>query len=134
MHMRTKFVMFPSGLALFPEVAGHNEFMVFTPTKEREKAVAAGYVYIDSSKQGIDSITFTGNSISLGLGVGRAYPDWRQKFTSSNLPVLCKYYEMYEKNAYFLPFRLVDSFSVRGIGRSTPEEGRTLNDVIESIK
>lgn len=134
MRMRTKFVMFPSGIVFFPEIVNHDECEVSSSTKERERAVSAGYVYIDPKKQGIDSFALGGRSINLGLGADIAYPDWREKFTSSGLPVLRKRYESYDENAYFLPFRLIGEFDVGGIGRGTPEEESVLGDVIESIK
>lgn len=134
MHMRTKFAMFPSGIVFFPEVVNHDECEVSTPTKERERVIAAGYAYIDSSKQGVDSIILEGRSINLGLGADSAYPDWREKFTSSGFPVQRKHYQAYNKNAYFLPFQLIGKFDVWGIGKGTTEEVCVLNDLVESIQ
>lgn len=87
----------------------------------------------NQKSKGIESLALGGHSINLGLGVDTAYPDWRNKFTSSNLPIQRMYYGVFRMRTYLLPFGVVSQFNVFGIGKGVLEEGCTLEGVLESI-
>lgn len=119
---------------MFPEVVSHDDCRLYTEGHTKEVAIAAGYVYINPDKAGIESMILYGSSVTLPLGADTAYQEWRDRFLSSGLVVQCLNFERMKLKSFFLPFQPIEQFQVRGIGASVPVEGCTLEDVIASIK
>ncbi len=129
-----KFVMFPSGVMFIPESSSHDDCRLCSSVEKQEEAVAAGDVILTNSGQGLDLIIFQGRSISLGLRAESVYPDWKERFIFSGLPVLCKYIEQSKKGIYFLPFSHIEKFNVWGVGKCSSQESCTLEDLLGAIK
>lgn len=130
-----KFVMFPSGVGFFPQVARHDECYVVNSNNEREEPIAAGVVLLTRTKE---AIVLDGASINLGLSADTAYPDWLERHVQSGLFPQRKTYNMGGR-AFFLPFGPIQQYGASGIGKSIPEYGEapkiaTMDEVIACIR
>lgn len=134
-HMRTKFVMFSSGIALFSEFVQHNGCFVLTSLQQQETAIAAGFASVlDKNKEDLSSLVLYGSSVSLGIDAKNVYDDWKEKIDPFRLPIWCVHYSVYEIDSYFLPFKPISKFATGGVGEGSLVLGRTLHDVIRSIQ
>ena len=109
--MTVRFVMFPSGIMLFPETASPEGCSIAGKSDKPEKPTAAGFVGLEGGhREPLDAIVLTGESKVLGLSFLTAYPDWRDRHRNSGFPPLARSYARGE--VYALPFGDVRRFSV----------------------
>lgn len=136
--MSLKFVMYPSGVGLFPETATHDQCYIVNNGGQSEKPVAAGFVGLKRDDNGCESISFSGRSINLRLDANSVYPDWMERHVQSRLAPQRKTYGM-GGEAFFLPFKEIQRYGAGGVGRSSPGYGEapelvTLEEVIRCLK
>lgn len=129
-----KFVMFPSGLAVFSSAIDHKKIYLCGVDEQNERPVAAGICFFVVGEDTIESISFEGRSSSLGLDANSIYLDWKERFLHSELtPYVMSCGVIYGK-AFLFPFNKISRFGLygsreEGFCNSSPAE---LVEAIES--
>ena len=130
-----KFVMFPSGVGFFPDTIRHDQFRVFNKISEREKPIAAGFVFSNYSGTTLAAISLEGYSQSLDLDSKNAYIDWSERHERSGVPAVRANFgnDIYEK-IFFFPFQEFERFDAQSVGKLEPAGVASPKDVVAFIE
>ena len=130
-----KFVMFPSGVGFFPDTIRHDQFRVFNKVGEREKPIAAGFVFSNYRDATLTAISLQGYSQSLDLDSRNAYPDWNERHECSGVPAVRADFgnDMHEK-IFFFPFQEFGLFDAQSIEKIEPEGVPSPKEVVAFIE
>ncbi len=129
-----KFVMFPSGVGFFPDTIRHDKFCVISKTGEREKPIAAGFVFSNYRGETLNAISLQGYSQSLDLDSKNAYPDWSERHERSGVPaVRADFGDIHEK-IFFFPFQEFGCFNALSVPKIEPAGETTPEDVVQFIE
>ena len=130
-----KFVMFPSGVGFFPDIIRHDQFCVFSRSGEREKPIAAGFVFSNYRDSTLTAISLQGYSQSLDLDSKNAYSDWKERHERSAIPAVRVGFgsKTYEK-IFFFPFQEFERFDAQSVLKNEPAGVTTSKDVVRFIE
>ena len=117
-----KFLMFPSGLGIFPDEITHRQFHLLNREGIWEKPIAGGYVNTTYANIALSDLFFHGGEGGLLLSEHPVYPDWIERFVASGLSPERKTFEGTVAHAFFLPFEQVERWSADGLGKSSASE------------
>ena len=129
-----KFVMFPSGVGFFPDTIRHDKFRVVSRAGEREKPIAAGFVFSNYRDATLTAISLQGYSQSLDLDSKNAYPDWKERHERSGVPaVRADFGDIHEK-IFFFPFQEFERFNAESVQKIESASETTPGEVVEFIE
>lgn len=130
--MKLKFVMFPSGVGFFPAGVLHDEFSVTDVEGKEYLPVSAGHLNYSDCGAVIEALVLDGVSRNLGLSSETSYRDWKERYTKSGLPMVCRVYSSYK--IFFLPFTRISSYAARGIGDGSPSSVSSMDELFAYLK
>lgn len=126
--------MFPSGVGFFPDTIRHDRFRVLSTAGEREKPIAAGFVFSNYKDATLTAISLQGYSQSLDLDSNNAYPDWKERHERSGIPATRADFGDIHEKIFFFPFQEFELFDAEFVDKIKPVGETSPKDVVEFIE